>query len=134
MKHVRGKHVRGAPGIQHPRQVLHLQLILLVLAGGGASALWGEAAAEAASYGVLIALANTGLLMWRMRRGAQGEAMARRPLAGAYRSSLERFALVALLFALGMVWLGLQPLALTVGFALGQLGWLLAPLLHGTNT
>ncbi|MEJ5211414.1 MAG: ATP synthase subunit I [Burkholderiales bacterium] len=121
-------------GIRHPRQVLNLQLVLLVLATGAALQLSGPAAAEAASFGVLIALANTALLMWRMRRGAQGENMARRPLAGAYRSSLERFALVALLLGLGLGAIGLEPLALTAGFVVGQLGWFIAPLLHGTDT
>ncbi|MEO1766757.1 ATP synthase subunit I [Thiobacter aerophilum] len=128
------KHIRGAQrGIRHPGQVLHLQLVLLVLVTGIAWQLEGPAAAEAAFWGVLIALANTGLLMWRMRRGEQGAAMACRPLAGAYRSSLERFALVALLLGLGLAGMGLEPLALTAGFVVGQLGWFIAPLLRGAD-
>jgi len=113
---------------------MNLQLVVLILAGWAGFQVWGQAVAEAALYGVLIALANTGLLMWRMRRSAQGESGARQPLKGAYRSSVERFVLVAVLLGVGMGVLKLQPLALTVGFALGQLAWLVAPLLHKTNT
>ncbi len=124
----------ASPGIRHPRQVLAAQLVLSVVVALAALALGGQGAAEAALYGVLTALANTGLLMWRLRQGVREGSAARRPLAGAYRSSLERFALVALLLGLGMGVLGLQPFALTVGFALGQLGWFIAPVLNGTNT
>lgn len=115
-------------------QVLNLQFVVLLLAGVIISRVWGQAAAEAAMYGALIALANTGLLMWRMRRSARGESGARRPLKGAYRSSVERFALVAFLLGVGMGVVKLQPLALTAGFAVGQLVWIVAPLLHKTNT
>jgi ATP synthase protein I len=95
---------------------------------------WGRAVAEAALYGALIALANTGLLMWRMRRGAQGELSARQHLKGFYRSSAERYLLVAILFGVGMGLLKLLPLVVMVGFALGQLAWIVALLVQRTNT
>lgn len=121
-------------GIDHPAQVMNLQLLVLILAGWAGLHWWGQAAAEAALYGVLIALANTGLLIWRMRRSGRGESGARQPLKGAYRSSVERFTLVAILLGVGMGVLKLQPLALTAGFAIGQLVWIVAPLLYKTNT
>lgn len=121
-------------GMHHPRQVLNLQLVMLILAGVAGSRFWGQAVAEAALYGVLIALANTGLLMWRMRRGAQGELSARQQLKGFYRSSVERYLLVAILFGVGMGVLKLLPLAMMVGFALGQLAWIVALLMHRTDT
>jgi ATP synthase protein I len=126
--------MKDPQGARPLTQVLYLQLVVLLLAGVIVSRLWGQAAAEAAMYGALIALANTGLLMWRMRRSARGESGARRPLKGAYRSSVERFALVTLLLGVGMGLVKLQPLALTLGFTLGQLAWIVAPLLHKTNT
>jgi len=126
--------MNDALGAHHPRQVLNLQLVVLVLAGLVGAFVWGRAVAEAALYGVLIALANTGLLMWRMRRGAQGELSARQQLKGFYRSSVERYLLVAVLFGVGMGLLKLLPLVMMVGFALGQLAWIVALLVHGTDT
>jgi len=133
MKHVGEGSSRS---LEHPGQVMRLQLALLVLVVAVAYALGGGAAAGAALYGVLIAVANTGLLMWRLRRGAGealGEAAAapRRLPLGALRSSLERFLLTILLFGLGLGVLALHPLALTLAFVVGQLGWFLAPLLPG---
>ena len=46
---------------------------------------------------------------------------ARQSLAALYRSAAERWLLVALLFALGLGVLSLDPLALLVGFIVGQL-------------
>lgn len=130
MNDARGAH----QGLHHLRQVLNLQLVVLILAGVLGSRLWGAAAAEAALYGVLIALANTSLLMWRMRRGAQGELSARQQLKGFYRSSAERYLLVAVLFGVGMGLLKLQPLVMMIGFALGQLAWIVALLVQRTDT
>lgn len=121
-------------GTHHPRQVLNLQLVVLMLAGLVGALVWGRAVAEAALYGVLIALANTGLLMWRMRRVAHGELSARQHLKGFYRSSVERYLLVATLFGVGMGLLKLLPLVMMVGFALGQLAWIVALLVQRTDT
>jgi ATP synthase protein I len=118
-------------GEHHPRRVINLQLVVLILAGFIGFRFWGRTVAEAALYGVLIALANTGLLMWRMRRGAPGELDARQHLKGFYRSSVERYLLVAILFGMGMGLLKLQPPVMMVGFALGQLAWIVALLVRG---
>jgi ATP synthase protein I len=126
--------MKDALGAHHPRQVINLQLVVLILVGLVGFQFWGQAVAEAALYGVWIALANTGLLMWRMRRGAQGELNARQHLKGFYRSSMERYLLVAVLFGVGMGLLKLLPLVMMIGFALGQLAWIVALLAHGTNT
>jgi hypothetical protein len=131
MNHVREGRTRS---LEYPGQVMRVQLALLVPVVAVAYAWGGGAAAGAALYGVLIALANTGLLMWRLRRGAgeargEGAVAPRRLPAGALRSSLERFLLVILLFGLGLGVMALHPLALTLAFVVGQLGWFLAPLL-----
>ena len=125
--------MKDALGAHHPRQVLNLQLAVLVLAGLVGALVWGVAVAGAALYGVLIALANTGLLMWRMRRGAHGELSARQHLRGFYRSSVERYLLIIILFGVGMGLLKLHPLVMMTGFALGQLAWIVALLLQKSD-
>ena len=129
MKDALGEH----HGTNHPGQVLNLQLAVLMLTGLIAFLIWGLAVAGAALYGVLIALANTGLLMWRMRRGAQGELSARQQLKGFYRSSVERYLLITVLFGVGMGLMKLSPLVLMIGFALGQLAWIVALLVQRTD-
>jgi hypothetical protein len=47
---------------------------------------------------------------------------------------MERYLLVAVLFGVGMGLLKLLPLVMMIGFALGQLAWIVALLAHGTNT
>jgi ATP synthase protein I len=126
--------MKDALGAHHLRQVLNLQLGVLVLAGLVAFSVWGLAVAGAALYGALVALANTSLLMWRMRRGAQGELDARQQLKGFYRSSVERYLLIVVLFAVGMGLMKLHPLVMMTGFALGQSAWIVALLVQKTNT
>lgn len=92
----------------------------------------GEAAAGAAWYGGAVALANTMLLAWGMRRRARAPAQApRRELAGLIRASMERFLMVALLIAAGLGWMKLMPLPLLAGFALGQLTLVVSTIISG---
>jgi ATP synthase protein I len=78
--------------------------------------------AGSAGFGGLVAALNVGLLQWRRRQVDAGRALsARESLAVLYRSALERFMVIALLFALGLgVW-RLDPLAVLAGFVAGQL-------------
>jgi ATP synthase protein I len=104
------------------RRLAVLQLLLLAVTStvfyvyhGGfqAASVWG---------GGVIAVMHTLLLAWRRSCADSG-----RVLSGAeslrllYRTALERFVLVALLFALALVVLKLDPLALIAGFITGQL-------------
>lgn len=84
--------------------------------------LYGGFQAGSAGYGGLAAALNVGLLQWRRRRAEAGRALsARESLGVLYRSALERFIVIALLFALGLgVW-RLDPLAVLAGFVAGQL-------------
>ena len=85
----------------------------------------GLIAAGAAMFGGLVAVANTGLLMWRMRSAGPGEyGSAQRVLWRVYRTGLERFALVGVLLALGMVLFEQDRSAVVAGLVLGQLAWL----------
>ncbi len=92
----------------------------------------GEGAVRALSYGGAVALTNTLLLSWRMRTGAQQPG--RKPqqeLFMLYRSSVERFFVVALLVAAGLGWMKLMPLPLLAGFALGQLALVISTIISG---
>ena len=108
------------------RRVLSLQLALLLVASLGALTLWGLIVAQAVGFGVGIALTNTLLIAWRMRRGRVASA-AQPSLAEFYRSWLERYLLVGALLAVGLGGLKLMPLGLLGGFILGQVIWILAP-------
>ncbi|MBI5659119.1 MAG: ATP synthase subunit I [Nitrosomonadales bacterium] len=85
-------------------------------------------AAGSVAYGGGIALVST---LWLAMRLAQAERQensgAERSLRHAYRTVLERFAWVFLLFAAGLRLMELAPLWLLVGFVAGQSAWLLAP-------
>lgn len=80
----------------------------------------GEDAAPAVLFGGAVALANLLLLDWRARRANRAGALsARQSLQVLYLSALERFAAVALLFALGIGHLELDPLLVLLGFVSG---------------
>lgn len=102
---------------------------MFVLAVSVAWTGWHIEAAKGAGFGVLISLANTLLIAWRMTRGrAQGELSAQRHLRQFYRSWIERYAVLIALFALAFAVFELAPAALLAGFILGQLVWIIAPL------
>lgn len=106
--------------------VLSTQLLLVFLTSVVFLLVSGGFQAGSAGFGGAIALANVLLLEWRRYRTDKGRAIdARQSLLVLYRSALERLLLVALLFALGLGALGLDPLALLTGFVTGQLALLL---------
>jgi ATP synthase protein I len=87
----------------------------------------GAEAAAAALCGGAAALANIGLLVWRWRQGRYDYHCAgERHLSQFHRSSLERFFVVAIVLAAGMVGLKLQPLPMLLGFIVGQVAWMIA--------
>jgi len=106
---------------------------LIVLAGVMLAYLHGGfIAAGAAMFGGLVAVANAGLLMWRMRSAGLSEhASAQRVLWRVYRTGLERFALVGMLLALGMVLFEQDRSAVVAGLVLGQLAWLVVAPANG---
>lgn len=108
------------------RRVLRLQLALLLVASLVALTIWGLVVAQAVGFGVGIAVVNTLMIAWRMRRGRVASA-AQPSLSEFYRSWLERYLLVGALLAVGLGGLKLMPLGLLGGFILGQVIWILAP-------
>ena len=92
----------------------------------------GRACSQGCLVWRAVAVANTLLLVWRMRAGAQltGKSPGQE-LAGLVRFSLERFFMVALLIAAGLGWLKLMPAPLLIGFVLGQLALVVSTILSG---
>ena len=110
--------------------MLSAQLALVMLASVAFLILSGEYEALSAGFGGLTACANALLLEWRRYRADSGRALsADASLRVLYRSVLERFLMVMLLFALGMGVLQLEPLALLVGFIAGLLGLVITGIL-----
>lgn len=108
------------------RNILILQIGLVVAAGAGGLALYGPDAAKAVLYGGALGIANSVLLARRVQRA--GEAALGSPaggMAALYIGAVQRFVLVLGGFALGMGVLGLAPLSQIIGFAVTQLGYVL---------
>jgi hypothetical protein len=80
-------------------------------------------------WGGVVALANSVLLLWRMRPELKPSVDPQRHLIKMYRSSLERFFVVTMLLAMGMV--RLIPLAVLLGFVVSQMALVVVPLIRG---
>jgi len=112
------------------RKVVLLQAALGAVAALGAWYFAGLNAAASAAFGATVALVNSGLLAWHMRRalqrapGTPGQELARMLWLAA-----QRWAAVAGLLVAGFAALGLHPLALVAGLAAGQTGLLFSGLL-----
>ena len=116
------------------RRALLVQGALVLAAALLVYATYGQASAVAGISGGLVALANSGLLAWRMWTARRlNKTDAQRDLRMLYRTGLERFALVAIFLTLGMGILKLDPLIMIAGFVLGQLGWLVGVTMSGAG-
>lgn len=104
------------------RKLAALQLTL-VMATSVLFYLWnGAFAAASTGFGGGIAMINIALLLWRRDRVDRGRALsAGESIRLLYRSMLERFIAVIVLFWLGMGVLELFAPALLAGFVVGQL-------------
>ena len=92
-------------------------------------------AARGVLFGFAVAIANTVMIVWRMWQSEQAlHQDAHKYLSMFYRSSLERLVLVAILLAAGMGLIGLHPLAVTAGFALGQLTLIVSQIMRGIKS
>ncbi|MEZ5541151.1 MAG: ATP synthase subunit I [Pseudomonadota bacterium] len=104
------------------RNLAALQLGLVAITSTLFFFLYGGFQAGSAGFGGLVAACNAGLLQWRRARADAGRALsAGESLRLLYRSALERFVAIALLFALGLGYWRLDPLAVLTGFMAGQL-------------
>jgi ATP synthase protein I len=100
----------------------------IVAAAAIAAWLWqGTEVAAAVLYGGAVALANTSLLVWRWWQGRYDyHCDGGRHMKQFYRSSVERFFVVAIVLAVGMYGLKLDPLPVLLGFIVGQVAWMIA--------
>src|SRR5574340_1135166 len=123
---------QAAVGAMLVRRLAGMQAVLAIIGAGACLALCGMAAAGAMLAGGAVALANTLMLVWRMRGDKDAPSLnGQQHLRTFYRSSLERFFVVALLLVVGMGPLALQPLPLLAGFVLGQLALIVSSLIIG---
>lgn len=103
-------------------RVVGAQVVVVLLGAIFGWAFHERATAEAVLAGGAVALTNSLLLAWRMRGDRRtGDRSPQGHLWTFYRSSLERFLVVASLLAIGIGPLGFKPLPLLAGFVLGQM-------------
>ena len=103
---------------------LSLQAAMIVTMALLAWGWQGWTVAVAVMFGGGVALLNSAMLVWRWHRGLRDyHCDGERHLRTFYRSSLERFFVVGMMLAVGLVSLGLAPLPLLTGFIVGQLAW-----------
>jgi len=104
------------------RRLVVLQLLLLAVTSSVFFMLDGGFRAVSVWCGGAIAMANVLFMEWRGHKADSGRALsAAESIRVLYRTALERWVLVVLLFTLGLGVLQLDPLALLSGFIVGQL-------------
>ena len=104
------------------RKLVMLQLLLIALTSAVFFLVYGGFQAGSAAFGGVIASANCLLLNWRRNAANKGRALnAAESIRLLYRTAVERFVLVIVLFALGLGAWQLDPPALLTGFIVGQL-------------
>jgi ATP synthase protein I len=104
------------------RKLAMFQLLLIAASSVIFFMIYGAFRAGSVWCGGLIAMANVLLLEWRRLRADRGRVLsAGESLRLLYRTAVERFVLVLLLFAVALGTLQLDPLALITGFIVGQL-------------
>ena len=103
------------------RKLAVLQVTLVLATSGIFYVQGGLWPAASTWFGGAIAMLNVALLSWRRDRADRGRALsAGESIRLLYRSALERFIAVAVLFVLGMGILQLHAAALLAGFVAGQ--------------
>lgn len=110
------------------------QLFVALAGSAGAMALHTPGHAKSVLWGGLTALANTALLTWRLAYGDRPTLNAQHQLRLMYRSSLERFFVVAMLLVLGVLQRELAPLPVLLGFLAGQLTLLVVLISSGMKS
>lgn len=110
------------------RQILVSQLLLICTAALVCYWFFGLHGSLSAGYGGAVVLASALLLAKRLEqagRFAQDE-QKNTGMALLYAGAVERFLLVLIAFAIGMGLLKLSPLALIIGFAFAQMGYIVS--------
>lgn len=106
------------------RNVIIAQVFLVAAAASIYFGWQGPGAGLAALFGGGIALLNSLLLAWRVRRADR--VAPERVTAVMFIGAAQRFALTIAGFALGIAVLELEPVPLIIAFAVTQLGFVIA--------
>ncbi|WP_273152719.1 ATP synthase subunit I [Methylophaga thiooxydans] len=108
--------------LQPLKRIVKWQVITLVLMTILFAWWQGVEVALAAGFGAFIALSNTLLMIWHIRRAAEtARADAGKNLSRAYRCVAERWLSTIVMFGTGIVLLALNITALIAGFIAAQL-------------
>jgi ATP synthase protein I len=111
------------------QRVALAQAVLASIAAVIGGVFAGFNAALAALFGGLVALAVSGVLVWRERESKQHPEWDQHRLFKQFiRAGVERLVVLVGLLALGLAGLKLPPLPLLLGLMLAQFGWLMAVL------
>jgi hypothetical protein len=109
---------------------LAVQGVVIVLIVATSWVIFDAERIQAIAYGSLVALSNSALLIRRWYIGLYDyHCDPQRHMLSFYRSSIERFVVVGILLALGMVVLKLTPMVMILGFIVGQLTWVVSNIL-----
>lgn len=110
-------------------RVAMAQAILAPVAAIIGGVIVGYEAALAALFGGLVALAVSGVLVWREQQSVRHPEWDQHRLFKQFiRTGLERLVVLVGLLALGLAGFKLSPLPLLLGMLLAQFGWLAAAL------
>lgn len=107
------------------RRILQVQLILLGVAAVFFALYRGTDFVIALLYGGAVTIATTLYSGWRLKVATAGDEHGPAlNMMEFYKGTLLRFILVIALLALGLGYLRLEPLAIIIGFAITQTGYL----------
>jgi ATP synthase protein I len=114
-------------GMTGTRRVALAQAGLVPVAALLGGALAGFEAGLAATYGALVALAVSAVLVWRERQSMRHPEWDQHRLFKLFiRAGVERLALLVALLGVGLGGLKLAPLPVLLGLVLAQFAWLAA--------
>ena len=109
------------------QRVARAQAVLAPVAAVLGGVFVGRDAALAALFGGLVALAVSGVLVWRERQSMRHPEWDQHRLFRLFiRAGIERMLVLVGLLGLGLGVLKLSPLPLLLGLLLAQFGWLAA--------
>jgi ATP synthase protein I len=109
------------------RRVARAQAVLALLGGALGAAFSGAAAGLAVTFGALVALAVSLVLVWRERQSMRHPEWDQHRLFKLFvRAWIERLLVLIILLGLGLAVLKLAPLPMMLGLVLAQFAWLAA--------
>lgn len=115
------------------RKLLFSQALLVLTTAVVFLAIKGGYTPLAALFGGAVALLNTAISAHRLYKASDAaDGDVRRGMLELYLGAATRFVMTPFLIALGIAALGLDPIALIVGFAAAQLGYLFNNVKTGT--